>query len=193
MTDHKKAMAAEARAAVRRAEQKYKLANPDAERLRLRADVAAYRPRPKAMRSLRVRAAGLLIGDRHYLNSTNAAIATFLSADEPGYSAPPNLLTESFTATEKTQVARMLAERGVAIDLARIDSPSKLKKALKARLKSGASTDCVAAEIAFTDDSVIVNGRSYPINGEGRLARIQVGKGKLNVHTLGELFRRSEI
>jgi hypothetical protein len=188
MTDHKKGLAAAARQAARAGAQLYKARNPDAALLYLRADMAAVRPRPKQMRNAAVRAVRLFLGDRTYLALSNEKLAAHLSADLPGYSAPPNLLTERFSPAEKTEVAGLLAAKGIKLDVGKLNTPSKIKAALRAH-HAGVEPEAKATcTVAITPSSVIVNGRAYPISGEGRLQRIQVGKGKLNLATLRELL-----
>lgn len=50
MTDHRKGLAAAVRKGGTEAERAYKSQHADAEGLRMRADIAAFKPRPKAMR-----------------------------------------------------------------------------------------------------------------------------------------------
>lgn len=186
--DHRGRLAAASRKGAKDAAANYQSLHPEAAKFRLRADIAATEPRPKEMRGYAVRAIRLFLGDRSYLAMSNAALATHLSANIPGYKAPANLLTERFSPGDKAKVVALLKERGIVMNWAKLDSPSKIKTALIAFNKGVAAVERATVRVAFTADSVVINDRAYPMNGQGRLQRIQIGGGKLNVATLRALL-----
>lgn len=185
--DHAAALAAAYRQGGRAEAAAYIAEHPEAQGLRMRADVAAVKPRPRAMADARVRAARLMIYSRANLGMTNADIAARISEEIPGYSAPANLLTEPFKPSEKQKVAVMLAECGIALNLAKIKSPSELKAALRAHHAGAGAVDRARVQVVFTEDAVIVGQRCYPIS-KGAHRRVQTTQGKLNVAALRELL-----
>jgi len=184
MTDHRKALRDAASQAARQAERVYKAENPGAAGLKVRADVAAYKPRAKEVRDAPIKAVYLFLDDRSYLEKSNAVIAAAISRDI-GRRVPPNILTERLSAKQLARIEEALKARKVKLDLAVCNTASKIKKALKGKLRAKAATVRCSVVVTFSDDAVTVGNESYPIQRASGVPRIHVGKSsKLNVDVL---------
>ena len=191
MTDHRKAMGAAAReGALQRVEQ-YKADNPEAQSLRLRAEIAAYKPRSREAREAPVRAVYMMLTEPGFLAKSNAVMAAELGR-ELGVKLPANVLTEKLAPKQAAKIGEMLRPRKIDLDLGVCDTPSKIKKALRSRGKADAAPIRYAVEVAFSADSVTVGVQTYPIQRGGGVARIHVGRGKLNVAALHQLLRGTQ-
>ena len=187
MTDHRAAMEKVARKAAADAAKAYKNSNPDAQGLKLRADIAAYRPRPREVQALPRAAVALFLNEPHSVALSNAELATQLSKGLPN-KVPSNIFTERLTAAKKREISELLAMRNISIDLDRFDTVSKIKSAMKGRHKAATSSQSATVEVAFTDDTLVINGRSHPIQQSGKQRRVHAGQFMLNVAGLRTLL-----
>jgi hypothetical protein len=185
--DHKRGLAAAGRKAADAAERLYKHENPDASSLKTLQKIAVYKPRPKGFAGHAARAVRLFLGDKSYLEKSNAEMAAILSADFPGFVAPSNLLTERLSAIDKRKIRPLLVERGIRLKLDQANSVSKIKKALIGINEAEAAAATFTGKVAFTDDAVVIGTRRHPIVS-GKYPRIHVGGAMLNVEGLKALL-----
>ncbi len=176
--------------AAKKAEREYKAKHPEAQRLRVKADVAAYKPRSKEVRDVPVKAVSMFLSDPATIHLSNASLAQKLGTHVAA-KLPANILTERFSPKQKERVAELLRLRRVSLDLDVHYSPSKVKLALKANDSAEEAHQKVVVEITFTDDVVTVGDRAYPIQRGSGVRRIHVGKSKLNVDVLKALVEHS--
>jgi hypothetical protein len=188
MTDHKKNIMREASVAAKSAVRLYQARHPDASGLRLKATMAAYKPRSKEAHEVPSKAVALFLREPAYLELSNAEIAQHLAKDMPGVRVSPNVLTERFGPKQRVKIQGYLELRNVGLDLAIYDTPSKIKGALKGEAKKAGAPFRFSGEVIFAVDAVIVGNRPYPIQVESGVPRIHVGKGKLNVDVLRRLL-----
>lgn len=188
VTDHKKGLREATSAGARQAARNYQAENPGAQGLRVKTAVTAYKPRSKEIRNAGVRAVYMLLSDRANLAKSNAALAAEIGRDL-GMKVPANILTERLKAKQLASIRELLEGRKVKLDLAVHDTPSKIKKALKARGKATKADASCVVEVTFSDDAVTVGDRTYPIQRGNGVPRIHVGKSsKLNVEVLKRLL-----
>lgn len=187
-TNHQKALAAVVNAAISKAVRDYKNINPEARSIGLIRNVATYRRRPKEFTGFRVRAVALFLAEPHMATATNAEVASRLSEGMPGYKAPPNVLTEKLTPTDKARIGAMFDQRSIVIDLKRANTTSKVKLALAALYSGEGASNQFRGDIAITEDAVIVCGKRHPIHINSGHARIHAGGAKLNVEGLKALL-----
>lgn len=191
MTDLRKGLQQAIHEGVRQIERNYKAVNPEARRLKVKATVAAYTPRPKEVRRAPVRAVALFLSDPSYLAKSNAEIAAELGR-EVGRKLASNILTERLTPRQAKEIGELLEMRKVTLDLATHDTASKIKKALKGRQKSASAVVTRTVTVSFSADAVVVGDRSYPIQQGNGVPRIHVGRSKLNVDALQALLCKSK-
>ncbi len=187
MTDHRVAMQKAARQAAKDAVKAYKNANPDAQGFNVRADIAAFKPRPREIQGLPRAAVALFLSEPGSVELSNAALATRLGQGLPG-KVPKNIFTERLTPAKKRAISELLKQRNVVIDLARYDTVSKIKGALKSYNNSVSSSQSATVEVSFTDHALVVNGRSHPIHQNGKHQRVHAGSSLLNVDGLRALL-----
>lgn len=141
------------------------------------------------MKDFASKAVSLFLYDRQTVSHSNATIAARLAQDAPGYKVPASLLTAPFKAHDRAKVVALLQEQSVAIDLSKLNTPSKVKGALAALYRGEEAIERMKVEVSFTNSHVTVGNRAFPISREGGTPRIQVGKAKLNVASLMALLR----
>lgn len=182
--DHKKEMAKSIRTAVRKAELSYKTKHEEARPLKISLELSAYKPRPREMRQYAPKIVGWFIQSATYRQMSNAAIAAKLGEQIGGYRPPSNLLTQTLHRSQTQKIAQLLSERGISIDLSRLTTLSKIKKALSIYFEEGLATQKFEETITITNQHVIVGSRSFPINREGKYERIDVAGAKINLASL---------
>lgn len=187
MTDHRAALEKAVRQAAADAAKAYKNANPDAQGFKVRSDIAAYKPRPKEVQALPKAAVALFLSEPSSVEMSNAELTKRVSMGLPG-KVPSNIFTEQLTAAKKREIAEVLTMRNIAIDLDRFDTVSKIKGALKGHHNAASSGDAATVEVAFTDEALVINGRSHPIHQNGNQRRVHAGSSKLNVAGLRTLL-----
>ncbi len=187
MTDHRTALEKTVRLAVADAAKAYKNANPDAQGLKVRADIAAYKPRPREVQALPRAAVAMFLNEPSSVELSNAELAQKMSKGLPG-KVPSNIFTERLTAAKKREIDGLLKTRNIAIDLDRFDTVSKIKGALKGRHCTASSSQFAKVEVAFTDDALVIDGKSHPIHQSGNQRRVHAGSFMLNVVGLRTLL-----
>lgn len=187
MTDHKRELRRVSIQGATEAAKRYKAQHPDAQGLKTRANVVAYKPRAQVVRRIPIRAVHLFLSERAWIHRSNAEIAAHFRK-ETGEKIPDNILTETFRDFHSDEIEKLLAQRGVKLDLTVNNTPSKVKKALAAARKVE-QADTYTVSVSFTSDAVVVGEKSYPIQ-TGR--RIHVGSKKLNVDALRLLIANSK-
>jgi hypothetical protein len=187
MTDHRKGLAAAMHEGANSAAGRYKNMNPEAARIAVKVNAATFKPRPKEFRGYEVRAVALFLSDRASLDLSNKELATRLSADMPGYSAPANLLTDRLKPAVKVRIRQMLDDRAIRLSRDHLTTLSKIKRALRAHFNGEAGSISFTGQVTFTETAVIVGEKSYPIQ-KGKHRRIHVGEAKLNVDGLQALL-----
>ena len=191
MTDHRAALEKAVRQAAANAAKAYLNANPDAHGIKVRSDIAAYKPRPREVQALPRAAVALFLTEPGSVQLSNAELSQRLSKGLPG-KVPPNIFTEQLTVAKKREIAEILKMRNVAIDLDRFDTVSKIKGALKGLHNAASSSRAATVEVAFTDDALVIDGRSHPIHLNGNQRRVHAGSFKLNVAGLQTLLLPGE-
>jgi hypothetical protein len=180
-------MEAAIQAAAAKAERDYRSLNPEARSIGVVRNIAAFKRRPKEFSGFRSRAVALFLSEPETVKLSNAAIAARLSEGIPGFTAPANLLTEGIRRSDKQRIGAMLQQRSICIDLARYNTPSKIKLALAAHYAGRTASEEFVGRVAFTVDAVIVEGKRFPIQ-RGKYQRIHAGNAMLNVDGLKALL-----
>ena len=187
MIDHRAALQKAVRQAAAHAAKAYKNAHPDAQGLKVRSDIAAYKPRPREVQALPRAAVALFLTEPDTVELSNAELSQRVSKGVPG-KVPPNIFTEQLTAAKKREIAEVLKIRNIVIDLDRFNTVSKIKGALKGHHDATLSSEAATVEVAFTDHALVINGRSHPIHQNGNQQRVHAGSSKLNVAGLRTLL-----
>ena len=118
---------------------------------------------------------------------TNAELTKRLNKGLPTM-VPSNIFTEQLTAAKKREIDGLFKMKNIIIDLERLDTVSKIKGALKGHYKAASSSDAATVEVAFTDEALVINGKSHPIHQNGNQRRVHAGSTKLNVAGLRTLL-----
>jgi hypothetical protein len=187
MENHRQALAAEAGRAAFAAAARYKAENPEANRLKIKATIAAYKPRNRELRKAPVKAVVMFLNEPATLKLSNADLAARLRV-EVGERVPPNMLTERLTDQQTRQVQELLSLRKIDLDLATNDTASKIKLALRTRTTTAKADRKFVGSVSFTDGAVTIGDRSFPVRMENGLARVRVGKHKINLASLQALL-----
>lgn len=105
-----------------------------------------------------------------------------------GDKVPLNILTERYKPRQIAEVQELLNLRRIELDLKLYNTPSKVKGALKGTKRAEASNQQYTAVVTFSDDTVTVGNKAYPIQRGGGTPRIHVGSRKINVDALKALL-----
>ncbi|QTD54616.1 hypothetical protein [Parasphingorhabdus cellanae] len=146
---------------------------PDNARLTMSPDKRVYRARPKGFSKAISNVCVLLVESTLFRRKTNQQIVEHLQGLFSGYPVSITVLNKPLLPSHKTAIQSALNGKGWKIDLDRQNTPSKLKRALRAIAAGQEATDkrTFDATVIFTTSSVIVNDREYKISSEGRIRK----------------------
>jgi hypothetical protein len=167
---------------------RFKEQNPEAAGLSVKLDAFAFKRRPKELRDAAAKAVRWFAWEKQSVHLSNKALAARFQQDVVNYTVPASLLTAPFSKVDRRNVARVLADRGIELDLNEHNSASKVKRALKAIYAGDVAERSVTVTVTFTEDFVTVGKKPYRIGRSGTHPRIQVDGGKLNVAALKALL-----
>lgn len=187
MTDHKKPLAAAAAMGLHAAVREYQAQHPDAARLKINATVIAYKARTKEERRTALRAVAMFLSSPASLKMSNAEIVQRLVRDF-GIRVPPNILTEKLKRHQLSDIKSLLQSKGFDLDLSVLNTPSKIKGALKAGSAASKAPIVFKGTVCFTDAAIIVGDRAFPIRSDNGKSRIRVGEHKVSLAALREML-----
>jgi hypothetical protein len=175
--------------AIRDAEASYRSEHPEAASLRTRADILVWRKRPRGFSRHRIDLVRLWLDSPATLAETNDAVVERLKQKFNPHPVPASILTREIPSGAKKEISELLAQRGRALDIARHNTLSKIKRALRAQEATEAAPCVHRVNVTFAAAAVIVGDRSYPVtphaNGYGR---IRVGRQWLRCDVLETLL-----
>lgn len=159
---------------------------PDKEHLRVSKSGLVYRKRPDGFSTSVGKLCSNLVLSSAFRNQTNEQLVKWLQEKYPSYPVPKDILTKPLLQSHVNAVKKSLAEHGLSVDLAVHNTPSKLKKALRAKAITADAHKARSAvvSVAFTTDRVVIGDKDYTIS-EGR---IRLAKGWFNVRKLEQLL-----
>lgn len=167
---------------------RFKEQNPEAAGLSVKLDAFAFKRRPKELQNAAARAVGRFVWDKPSVHLSNRELVARFQEDVVRYKVPPSLLTAPFTKVDRRNVAKVLADGGITLDLNKHNTASKVKRALKAMYAETDAERAVTVKVTFSEDFVTVGTKPYKISRSGAHPRIQVEGGKLNVVALKALL-----
>lgn len=159
---------------------------PDKDKLKIARDGRIYAKRPEGFSVAVKQLACNLVISSMFRAKTNEQLVDWLQQKFPNYAVPKGVLTKPLLESHTSAVETALKEHGFSIDLKTYNTPSKLKKALKAAksVSSTASYRTFAPTITLADHSVVVNERELKIIG----GRIRAGGRWISVAALENLL-----
>lgn len=146
---------------------RYKEANPEACAIRLQGGSIAYQPKPEGYDAYLVDVALRWLDSPTALASTNVADVGRLnerfSTDYP----PAKHFSEGLSKGRFKKIKAAYAARGVPLDPAKVKSMADVRQAAKAVTGAMKADQRFSTVGAISDNTLIANGRSYPIELNG--------------------------
>jgi hypothetical protein len=189
--DHRKEMNRVGAEAARKAIKAYAAANPEASRMKAVVQVNAYRARPKGFSDWPVKLIGLLIRNPAVAAKPNAYFAAWLGERYDGYPVSEALLYKALSPTQRVAIDKALGDAALPGRTKAGDTFSVIRQRWPSirGLSEGVRTGLV--EVTFTDESVVIGGKSYTVD-QGQYRRIRQGGSWVRVDVLERLLLGQE-
>jgi hypothetical protein len=167
--------------------------NPEAAGLSATATVRVFTKRPKGFENFERDVVQLmLLGDR-FLSMSNADLAAHMSGKYEGFVVSPSAFYSPLKPWAKKGIGALLSQFDKRIDLSGKPTLSSIKKVLRGDQATKKPRRDYDARFSFTDDHVVVNGRSHRITVTKQgYRRFRVGEQWLPVETLEALLRKPQ-
>lgn len=125
--------------------------------------VRMYKKRPAAFGNFERDVVQLFLLGQKFLDMSNAELAAHMSGKFGGFEVPASLFYAPLKPWAKKAIRSLLAQHERKVDLSGKPTLSSIKKALRGDAAKRAASRVYQASFSFTDQSVVVNGRDYPI------------------------------
>lgn len=126
-------------------------------------DLRVYAKRPRGFSGHPSRIVQLMLDHPRILNEVNSKYIDRLTVQYHPYVVPANLMTRPITPAELKKVRDIVAKHGVILDRD-TKSLSAVKLALKARNNLASSERVYDVKLAFSDETLTVNGKSFAVS-----------------------------
>lgn len=167
---------------------------PEFARFNLSATVRASRKRPKGFSNYQERLVELMVNSPSLLAKTNSEIVAHLARSFPGYTPSESIMYVKLYPKSKERIQSILRRNELPIQVTSKDTLSSIKRAIRAKRGAANNSRAYMATIEFSDDSVVVGSRPYPIDKSRKHPSIRVesnGRSYLRCDQLEAILQQS--
>ena len=176
--------------AVKLAEAEYRSKHTACGGLSVFPDIKVYRTKPTGFAKMPVTVVSMFLQSQQYLSQTNDVIVANLSNTWAPFPVSKNAMSKEFTKTQSTAIQKALESAGKSVDVAKFNTLTKVKKALRAHQLGANTGRRYQAEVIFSDTAVTIGGRALVVTiHEKGYARIRLNRNWLRCDELEALFK----
>jgi hypothetical protein len=179
--------------AAKDSEAKFKEQNEDALPYKLIPLVKVVRKTPPELPGVPVRVVNSFFNSKMFLGSTNEQIMETVSGWVPHYVFPSNYMDKPLSPKQLTNIASIMAAKGLLFDRKRHNSLSKIKLAVQAGQSVSEAEITYKGTIAFGKDYIVVGSKRFPFAAGEVYHRVKVGNQKLRVDVLRSLLEAGNL